>query len=535
MAEKNDAMWDLYNGLRGKMNSHDFVNGLLLIVETAQELGSNRSVNANEVYEVMLRMADALKVRNPFPDRYSFIELYQMNIAKDDIDWEVIISMIDSRSSDIMHISLPLIQLFDEHFKPEVETVLVAEGEKFAPYLKMMIQKHPNCHYTITTRTESFHAILKMIFTDIDNVNIMMSSIYEYEFVTEKYDLIISVPNFGSRSLVDRDQHFTCREYDMVATENLLLHLNLEGELVIVLPARITFAAGDVKDLRDFIQQMYALKEISELPTGIFAGTGIKTYLFNIGTGKTEDIIIRKYTTSETVTGTGGRVPRKIEIVDETFVMPDELEEQGDWNLDKLFASQDEDWKRYIDTRKVPLGDVSEIFRGKAVNRKEVTGSIGVVNITNIKEYVIDYDGMDHIEESERKVANYVLEDGDVLIPARGTALKTAVFEKQDYTCIAHSNIIVIRPDPKELSGLYLKIFLDTPLGTKLLSSTQQGTSVMNISYKDLKNIEIPLPPLKKQISIAEEYTKELEMYLDSIQSAEERWNGVVERLQNMI
>ena len=111
--------------------------------------------------------------------------------------------------------------------------------------------------------------------------------------------------------------------------------------------------------------------------------------------------------------------------------MISELEEQGDWNLNKLFASQDEDWQRFMGVNKVFLKDVAEVFRGKAVNKKDINGIYGVINIANLKEYSIDYDSLDHLDEMERKVANYVLESGDVLLPARGTAIRTAVFEEQ--------------------------------------------------------------------------------------------------------
>ena len=55
------------------------------------------------------------------------------------------------------------------------------------------------------------------------------------------------------------------------------------------------------------------------------------------------------------------------------------------------------------------------------------------MNISNIGQYEIDYDGLDKLEEEERKVANYILQDGDVLLPARGTAIRTAVFREQSY------------------------------------------------------------------------------------------------------
>lgn len=40
---------------------------------------------------------------------------------------------------------------------------------------------------------------------------------------------------------------------------------------------------------------MYKIEEISELPTGIFSSTAIKTYLFTIASGMTDDVTIRRY------------------------------------------------------------------------------------------------------------------------------------------------------------------------------------------------------------------------------------------------
>ena len=109
-------------------------------------------------------------------------------------------------------------------------------------------------------------------------------------------------------------------------------------------------------------------------------------------------------------------------------------------------------------------------FRGKAITKKDPSGNIGIVNISNIGDYEIDYAGLEHLQEEERKVFNYLLQEGDVLLPARGTAIRTAVFHSQSYPCIASSNLIVIRPDAKMLDSIYLKIFLDSPIGNKLIS-----------------------------------------------------------------
>ena len=155
-----------------------------------------------------------------------------------------------------------------------------------------------------------------------------------------------------------------------------------------------------------------------------------------------------------------------------------------------------------------------------------------MVNISNIGQYEVDYDSLDHLDEEERKVSNYLLQEGDVLLPARGTAIRTAVFHHQSYPCIASSNVIVIRPDARLLDSTYLKIFLDSPIGNKLISGAQQGMTVMNISYKDLNILEIPLPVMEKQKATAEEYRAELKKYTETISVAEKRWNETLSKLQ---
>ena len=50
---------------------------------------------------------------------------------------------------------------------------------------------------------------------------------------------------------------------------------------------------------------------------------------------------------------------------------------------------------------------MAEVFRGKLVSKKDDAGSIGVLNISNIGEYEIDFDGIDHIsEKSEMRLKN---------------------------------------------------------------------------------------------------------------------------------
>ena len=521
--------WMYFNVLRGTMAPGRMLEGALLVAQTKAQ-NKNEVMKKETAYEAMLVVADKLRVQNPFPDPDAFYQAYTS--LSDTPDWEEMLHQY--LSLDGMYTTLVPAPLMEEmtSYIDGGQTVLIAEGEKFVPYLRSTVDAHLDKDFTITSQNLLCEKMIERIFDGYTNVKVVAANIYKYGFLNEQFDRILSVPAFAGRDLAEDASNFMCRETDMVALENLLLHISTSGELVIVMPGRITFAGGHVNDLRRFVVQMYKLGMIAELPDGIFQNTGIKTYLVVVEAGRTEDVVIRKYEAVDRKTKRGP--VEKMTIGDDTFALREELEEIGDWNIDKLLTQQDEEFMRYqaSDLKKTQLGEVAEIFRGKSVTKKDTNGTIGVVNISNIGQYEIDYDGLDKLEEEERKVANYILQDGDVLLPARGTAIRTAVFREQSYPCIASSNVIVIRPDQKKLDSTYLKLFIDSPIGNSLISSLQQGMTVMNISYKDLKVLEVPMPPMEKQQVVAKEYSEELEKYKEAIASAEKRWAEVLDKLQ---
>lgn len=535
-----DRLYSFFNAIRGNNTPTEYESTLAVLKKTMdlQAVAVDEDFNQCELsdeqlYELMRDVADEFGVANPFPDRERFFNVYRTLRNFEEVTWTDIIEYGDRRAK--FRIPEVLVDEMEQNFIEGFQEVLIPEAEKFSPCLERLIEVHGDSHFTLTTMDNFYYKVLTEMFSDNDMVDVKQTSIYEYEFTSEKFDLILAVPVFGVRDKADEFSTFICREYDMIAAENLALHLRSEGILSIVLPAKITFGGGRVKELREFLQSMYCVKEIAELPSGLFENTGVKTVLITITTGRTDEVTIKRYVTKTERSRKDGL--SKLIVQDDTFVLEDELADMGDWNVDRIFESQDEDWIKFQESnvKKQELGTVASIFRGKAVNRKDPNGSIGVVNISNIGEYEIDYVGLDHLEEEERKVANYLLKDGDLLIPARGTAIRVAIFKEQSYPCIASSNVIVIRAIDESLSTTYLKLFFDSPLGRKMLATRQQGTAVMNISYKELNNIEIPLPSIEEQKQISETYLRELELYKKTIQEAENRWNSVLADLQGRI
>lgn len=530
--EMNNRVWDLFNVIRGKED----ITKVLPAVLAVDRVKRKGLTDYREIYEALREEASKLNIYSLFNREDAAIHIY-MDIP-DEIDWGFLLQRLSETAGKVMDLSIlpeSLVKVMEGGFNRDPESVLIVEGEKFITRITEMIESHPGTHFTISSQREVYTELLKIITEGYCNASVVESNVYESYFLKERFDMILSSPAFGGRTLSE-DPTFICRELEMVALENLLTHLNSDGDLIIVLPGRITFAQGKIGTLRSFIQSTYTLKEIDELPTGVFANTAIQTYLINIQNARPtgDDVIIRRYDAGERKTKRSAI--EELVLVDDTFVMLDELEEMGSWSVDRIFEQQSEEWQAFNGSsiRKEILGNVSEIFRGKNVTKKDPNGKIGVINISNIGEYALNNENLDYIEEEERKVQSYLLKEGDVLLPGRGTAIRVAVFHEKDFSfpCIASSNVIVIRPDERALKSLYLKIFLDSPIGGKVISQAQQGTAVMNLSYKDLNDIEVPLPTIEEQEEITIKYEYELRHFQETVAQAERRWREVLNELE---
>lgn len=405
--------------------------------------------------------------------------------------------------------------------------ILICDVEKYGTDLYETIEK-TNAKFYLTIYNENSKYLYKEIYKGL-NVEFINSDFYKYEFTNKKFDLIISFPVMGVRNLAENENRdFISRDLSFVAAQNLLYHLSPNGKLVIILPAKIGFANGDAKTLREYIQTNYKVNEISALPAKLFYPyMAINTYLLTISNGETDDIYFNKYELEND----------EIVSKDKRLVFVDELESYGSWSVDMIFSFSDESVLEYknSNTKKSKLSDVADVFRGKAILSKSENGSIGVLNISNITDTGIDYSKLDSIDEEERKVSRYILKSGDVLITTKGFNVKVAVFDEQTRPCIASSNLCVVRPNSRLLNGTYLKLFLESPIGIKLLESMQRGTSIVNINYQDICQLEVPTPSIDDQVEIAEEYNKGLKVYKQIIDEATDAWNKIKNNVQSRL
>lgn len=510
--------WNLFNLTRGQnISIEEILQDFYISIKLKE--------NNNNLFDQdsLMTVLNSIRIEGPMfnGDKRLLASIYQIVYGMD--NKEILTCITEIQESFGMRngarINDALAKKLLSNIELDMNSVLVCDAEKYGTILYETI-KNSKAKFYLTIYNESIKYLYKEIYKEL-NVEFIEADIYKYGFVNSKFDLILCFPVMGARRLaeVEHDE-FISRDMSFVATQNLLYHLSALGKLVIILPAKIGFANGDAKTLREYIQSNYKVNEISSLPSKLFYPyMAINTYFLSISNGETDDIYFNKYETEND----------ELISKDTRLVFVDELEGYGSWNVDMIFSYSDESILEYknSNTKKSKLSDVAEVFRGKAILNKSENGQVGVLNISNITETGIDYSNLDSIDEDERKVSRYILKDGDVLITTKGFNVKVAVFEEQQRPCIASSNLCVVRTNQRLLNGTYLKLFLESPIGSKLLESMQRGTSIININYQDICQLEVPTPSIDDQLEIANEYNKGLKVYKQIIEEATDAWNKI--------
>lgn len=407
--------------------------------------------------------------------------------------------------------------------KLQPSKILITDAEKHLAGLKEIIKQVPNSEITLSTQLKPMNLLLKLAFGEYKNVNVRFESIYSECLLNEHFDYIYCLPSFGYKQ-EEIGKVFLTHESDGIATENMLEHLSENGILDIIVPAKITFAGMEFKKLRKYITDNFNLKNIYILPEGTFRPvTSIKTYFCTITTGQQSNVEFGAFVLDNNT----------FDVSDKKVISSKEFLSHEDWRIELFLSDDDDNIQKFksSDVTKIKLKDIAEVFRGKSILKKDTAvGNISVLNISNIENGEINYTDMDTIAEEERKVKRYELINGDVVLSCRGTAIKSAVFKKQNKIIIASANLIIIRPCNK-IKGEYIKMFLESPVGLAIIKSFQRGTTIMNINYLDIMEMEIPLLPIEAQETMIKKYNKELSIYKSAVSEAKKRWTAIKDDL----
>ena len=152
----------------------------------------------------------------------------------------------------------------------------------------------------------------------------------------------------------------------------------------------------------------------------------------------------------------------------------------------------------------VKLKDIATYINGKAFKPSEwVETGLPIIRIQNLNNPSKEYNYFD--KEVHEK---YIVENGDILISWSATL---DIFEWKREKALLNQHIFKVVFDKEiEIDKSYFKLAISSVLHT--MEKYTHGSTMKHIVKKDFENIKIPLPPLKKQKTIAKTLDKAKEL-----------------------
>lgn len=175
------------------------------------------------------------------------------------------------------------------------------------------------------------------------------------------------------------------------------------------------------------------------------------------------------------------------------------------------------------------LGDTAEVFAGIGVSREDDGEHPGdrqpVIGVRHLLDTgvapVRELDTVGFASLSRAR-ANAV-RVGDVLLTGRGTVLRFGLVGPETEGAIASNNIIVVRPGPDVVGGALFALLASDTYRPKIEVLRRGATTLLSLSPKDIKNLEIKLPSLDDQHRIAALAIEAQAAYRAAIKAAEIR------------
>lgn len=334
---------------------------------------------------------------------------------------------------------------------------------------------------------------------------------------------------------------------------NSLQSIKPNGIVIALIPNGVLFNNIDV-DIRKYLVINNYIDTIISLPTGILPFAGVASTLIILKKNIPQNHTIRMIDATEIscIQRRGKTFTQKdIAYIVELYKGEGHVEKSFDVTIDEItkndFYLGIGRYCSYSLVNPCPLGNVTRnIFRGYQINAKELdqisidnkeeNSEYRIINISDIRAEGFVSRSLKAVRiEDVRKYNKYCVKDGDVIITAKNTTIKSAIYRScGKYNAILTGNLIAIRVNETKLNPYYLKAFLDSEQGQAALKSIQTGTSIITMNPNSLKDMKISLLDMQLQVAIADKYMKNLNVIEDLLEKYNEAF-GYSAKIYNTV
>ena len=335
----------------------------------------------------------------------------------------------------------------------------------------------------------------------------------------ERFDNIILFPPYRNQSLMNKilnaEAGTQAQSVEWTIISKLLECMSKDGHIVSYIQTGALNKVSDAKTRKGIVQDGY-IESVVELPRISYLPFPISLVSFSSSNNKIKLINSSKFAQNirRGINLDSDKIIRALtgQIEGAILELDNDEFERNDYDLTpKRFF--DEPPTDFINP--TPLSEVSRaIYRGfqipsEMLDEYESTTNtkIKLLTLSSIDDGQIVKSEITSLKGIDKKMEHYIIEDDDLVISCKGKTFKTAVIHiPYGETYISTGSLIVIRCDKEKIDPTYLKIFLDSDLGTTQLRRIQTGTTVLSLNPSKLHGIIVPLPSLSKQLLISSSY-----------------------------
>lgn len=390
-------------------------------------------------------------------------------------------------------------------------------------------------------------AKMNMILHDDGHTNVIANDALEPMEVLEKknkgfqkdsFDYIFTNPPFGAtikgseksylenydltrkKSTTGKMNQMKNQKTEILFIERCWQFLKIGGKMAVVLPDGI-LTNSSLQYVRDWILDHFKLLGVVSLPQDAFRyyGAGVKSSILILEKGSfTEDYpIFMAQPEKIGIDSTGRPCENDLDEVVKNFWEfykdPQGFQKKKSENLEWVFVV----WKKEIEGRfdfgfydfkkNDPLKNlkceklenhIDLLETGFNSNQNDIKEGIPFLRTQNLRPINLELSNYSYtLDKKIRRTKK-----NSVLFTRIGAKVGTVSFCNTDSYCI--SDNIISAVFKKNIYAKYIAIFLSSNIGKHLLQQQKRDTARVLISYENIKNLKIPLPPLEIQKQIAE-------------------------------
>ncbi len=393
--------------------------------------------------------------------------------------------------------------------------------------------------------------------------------IAEYDTLTsedrwnEYADVILANPPFMSpKGGISPHKKFSVqsKRSEVLFVDYIAEHLTHKGRAGVIVPEGIIFQSGKAyKQLRKMLVENYLYAVVS-LPAGIFNPySGVKTSILLMDRSlakRCDSILFVKIDNDGFGLGAqrkeqaGSDLPDAVNLISDyikavrsesldTFkpeekpcgalvVKKERLAENGEYNLTgERYRTVERRGKQKWEM--VRLGEVCEkITDGTHQTPTYSESGIVFLSSKNVTSGKIDWENIKYIsEELHNELSKRIAPvRNDILLAKNGTTGVAAIVDK-DIVFDIYVSLCLLRPKTV-INSNYLLLMINSENVKKQFNSRLQGIGVPNLHLKEIKEVQIPLPPLEVQ----QEIVSEIEGYqklIDGARQVVDSWKPQIE------